>query len=252
MRVTVLLSAALVLIPGLMAQDQPGPAKTEPATGAQAPSLAPLAPPESEAQTDALPQWQSLADDPATGALFQQSPGATNTPARTPGVFDPFASDPFFSRGPRTQGVFDPFAMMQQQLAEMQQWQAQMDQHFQSLFQQMPNAQVYGFSTRGGSLEDRGDRYEIVLEISGLESGTAQLDVQGNQLVLQCRQQQSSQTRQGGGQSACSFVNNIQQRWTLPNDADRTAIRADSEGDTLTITIPKLQGVPSTISVPIQ
>jgi HSP20 family molecular chaperone IbpA len=226
----------------------------------QAPSLAPLpsAPGATPPATEPGPNWHSLFNNQEFGALngpANQSGQTQNQNQAPPSVWDPFANDPFFQHGQGT-AVYDPWRMLHDQMEEMRQIEEQMMQGFN---QSMPsisspgsNAQVFSFSTSGGQIEDKGDHYEIALELSGLDHATTNLNVEGNTLVLRCVQhQQATNTGPGGATASSTFTNNIERHWSLPTDADRGNVSANFQGDTLLITVPKVAGAQTTIPVPI-
>jgi HSP20 family molecular chaperone IbpA len=199
------------------------------------------------------PQWQQLDTTP-----FLQDPNEPlnfqGTPSPSP-VPDPF-SDPFSTRplSPFNQSVVDPWSMLNQQMEEMNRMQRQMHDRVDRMMQMGPgmSTQAYGITTSSSGIEDRGDRYEIELQISGLDQATTSLEVEGNQLVLRATQQQESvNTPQGGVTSSFTMTNHIQQRWTLPTDADTAAIDAQATAGGLLITIPKTDQPPARLSIPI-
>jgi HSP20 family molecular chaperone IbpA len=144
--------------------------------------------------------------------------------------------------------------MLNQQMEEMNRMQQQMHERMDRLMQMGPGmgTQAYGITTSSSGIEDRGDHYEIELQISGLEQATTSLEVEGNRLVLRATQRQESvNTPQGGVTSSFAMTNHIQQHWTLPADADTTAIDAQSTAGGLLITIPKTDQPPARLSIPI-
>lgn len=239
---------------------QPQSSTTEAAP--EAPALAPL---ETTPSADTPPpQWQSLRDNSAVGELPAPDNAQTNPPADPwdpfAGFWDPFANDPFFQRRPgaRSQAVYDPWRILREEMERMHQLHEQMMQQFG---QQLPlfgwsgsGAQVFSFSTSGGEIEDKGDHYEIQVQISGLNGGSTSLNVEGNQLVLRCvQQQQMTQSDPSGrAQAATAFTNNIERRWTLPSDVDRARVEAHSQPDGLLITLPKIPGAQTRFAVPIR
>lgn len=202
------------------------------------------------------PQWQQLdttpfLQDPDEPLNYQVTPAPNQNPSTYP------FNDPFFHRpmSPFSQSVLDPWAMLNQQMEEMNRMQQEMHDRMGQMMQMGPgmSTQAYGITTSSSGIEDLGDRYQIELQISGLDQATTSLEVDGNQLVLQATQHQESlNTPQGGVTSSFTMTNHIQQRWTLPADADTTAIDAQSTPGGLLITIPKTDQPTTRLSIPIR
>ena len=184
--------------------------------------------------------WLRLDDDLFFGP--PNSPATSNRPIR----------------GLTPLGPNDPWHQLEKQLNQTR---TLHDQMFRDLERQMlqfggaPGFSSHSFSvsTRGGDLVDEGDHYEITLEIDGLDNSSTQLSVNGNQLVFQCTCNQSiTQTDPNGrSQSQAAFTNNIQRRWTLPNDVDRSKIEASDENGAIRIRLPKLDDTEAQFEVTI-
>lgn len=184
------------------------------------------------------PQWQSIDDDTSSnsGDFFMPIPRTQEQTPQSPSLQTPF---PSFAPGPSM--VMDPFAMLQQEMERMHQMQRSMNQQMSTMMATMPgmSVQSHSMSTSGGNIQDQGNHYAIDLQMTGMDQASTSISVDGNQVVLQSEVHQTNSNSRGGAQYQMSYVNHVQRRWTLPPDADLSAIDSTFNGDHVVIVIPK-------------
>ncbi len=134
----------------------------------------------------------------------------------------------------------------------------QMFQHFQKLQQDMnkmfedfgknafkdiaidPNFEK-GFSFKPDTdLKDKGDSYELKMDLAGMDDKSIKIDVQGNYLSVTAKSEESKEKKEDGKIIHQErHVGMVQRGMTLPKDADLEHYKSDYKNGVLTITVPK-------------
>ena len=89
-------------------------------------------------------------------------------------------------------------------------------------------------------LKDKGDSYELKMDLAGMDDKSIKIDVQGNYLSVTAKSEESKEKREGGKIIHQErHVGMVQRGMTLPKDADVEHYKSDYKNGVLTITIPK-------------
>jgi len=98
-----------------------------------------------------------------------------------------------------------------------------------------------GFSfTPDTDLKDKGDTYELKMDIPGMDDKNIKIDVEDNYLSVTAKNEESKEKKEEGKIIHQErHVGMIQRGMTLPKDADAHNYKSDYKNGVLTITIPK-------------
>jgi len=139
----------------------------------------------------------------------------------------PFANDP----------IFQHFQKMQEDMNKI------FEEFNTNAFSNMkidPNF-TKGFSfSPDTDLKDRGNEYELKMDIPGMENKNIKIDVQDNYLSVTAKNEESKEKKEDGKIIHQErHVGMVQRGMTLPKDADASKYKSDYKNGVLTITIPK-------------
>jgi HSP20 family protein len=140
---------------------------------------------------------------------------------------DPFANDPIFQHFQKMQEdmnkIFEEFN--HNAFADMK-----IDPSFSKGFSFSPDT----------DLKDKGDEYELKMDLPGMDDKSIQIDVQDNYLSVTAKSEESKEQKEDGKIIHQErHVGMIQRGMTLPKDADAHKYKSDYKNGVLTITIPK-------------
>ncbi len=98
-----------------------------------------------------------------------------------------------------------------------------------------------GFSFKPDTdLIDKGESYELKMDLAGMDSKNIKIDVQGNYLSVTAKSEESKEKKEDGKIIHQErHVGMVQRGMTLPKDADVEHYKSDYKNGVLTITIPK-------------
>ncbi len=89
-------------------------------------------------------------------------------------------------------------------------------------------------------LKDKGDEYELKMDLPGMEDKSIKIDVQDNYLSVTAKNEEHKEQKEDGKIIHQErHVGVIQRGMTLPKDADVEKYKSDYKNGVLTITIPK-------------
>ena len=89
-------------------------------------------------------------------------------------------------------------------------------------------------------LKDKGDSYELKMDLAGMDDKSIKIDVQGNYLSVTAKSEESKEKKEGGKIIHQErHVGMVQRGMTLPKDADVEHYKSDYKNGVLTITVPK-------------
>jgi len=139
----------------------------------------------------------------------------------------PFANDP----------IFQHFQKMQEDMNKI------FEEFNTNAFAGMkidPNfAKDFSFSP-DTDLKDKGDEYELKMDIPGMDNKNIKIDVQDNYLSVTAKNEESKEKKEDGKIIHQErHVGMVQRGMTLPKDADASKYKSDYKNGVLTITIPK-------------
>ncbi len=89
-------------------------------------------------------------------------------------------------------------------------------------------------------LIDKGDSYELKMDLAGMDSKNIKIDVQGNYISVTAKSEESKEKKEGGKIIHQErHIGMVQRGMTLPKDADVEHYKSEYKNGVLTITIPK-------------
>jgi len=89
-------------------------------------------------------------------------------------------------------------------------------------------------------LKDKGDVYELKMDIPGMDDKSIKIDVQDNYLSVTAKNEESKEKKEDGKIIHKErHVGMVQRGMTLPKDADAQKYKSDYTNGVLTVTIPK-------------
>ena len=89
-------------------------------------------------------------------------------------------------------------------------------------------------------LKDKGDAYELKMDLPGMDDKSIKIEVQDNYLSVTAKNEESKEQKEDGKIIHQErHVGVIQRGMTLPKDADAQKYKSDYKNGVLTITIPK-------------
>jgi len=89
-------------------------------------------------------------------------------------------------------------------------------------------------------LKDKGDEYELKMDIPGMDDKSIKIEVKENYLSVTAKNEESKEEKEDGKIIHQErHVGVIQRGMTLPKDADAQKYKSDYKNGVLTITIPK-------------
>ena len=140
---------------------------------------------------------------------------------------NPFANDPMFKHFQKLQEdmnkVFEEFN--QNAFADMK-----IDPNF---------AKGFSFSPKT-DLKDKGDAYELKMDLAGMDDKSIKIEVKENYLSVQAKSEESKEKKEGDKIIQQErHVGVIQRGMTLPKDADASNYKSSYKNGVLTIIIPK-------------
>jgi len=104
------------------------------------------------------------------------------------------------------------------------------DPNFEKEFSFSPNT----------DLKDKGDSYELKIDLPGMEDKSIKVEVQNNYLSVTAKNEESKEKKEDGKIIHQErHVGVIQRGMTLPKDADAEKYKSDYKNGVLIITIPK-------------
>ena len=98
-----------------------------------------------------------------------------------------------------------------------------------------------GFSFKPDTdLKDKGDSYELKMDLAGMDDKNIKIDVQGNYLSVTAKSEEKKEQKEGDKIIHQErHVGMVQRGMTLPKDADVEHYKSDYKNGVLTITVPK-------------
>ena len=89
-------------------------------------------------------------------------------------------------------------------------------------------------------LKDKGDSYELKMDLAGMDDKSIKIDVQGNYLSVTAKSEEKKEQKEGDKIIHQErHVGMVQRGMTLPKDADVEHYKSDYKNGVLTITVPK-------------
>ena len=89
-------------------------------------------------------------------------------------------------------------------------------------------------------LKDKGDSYELKMDLAGMDDKSIKIDVKGNYLSVTAKSEESKEKKEGDKIIHQErHVGMVQRGMTLPKDADTEHYKSEYKNGVLTITIPK-------------
>jgi HSP20 family molecular chaperone IbpA len=157
----------------------------------------------------------------------------------------------------------DPFASMDQifrmQMQQMEMMRKQMDALFRNFEQnfQTPTVMkmpilVHSSGVLSSGFQDKGDHYELAVKVGDLKNSKINISTENGMLTVEVTENKKIEKQQGNYGKIISYTNSSSvQSFTLPPDADAAGIKAEQQGNTILITIPKKKGSVSKV-IPVQ
>ena len=98
-----------------------------------------------------------------------------------------------------------------------------------------------GFSFRPDTdLVDKGDTYELKMDLAGMDDKSIKIDVKDNYLSVQAKSETKKEQKEGDKIIHQErHVGMVQRGMTLPKDADAKNYKSEYKNGVLTITVPK-------------
>ncbi len=98
-----------------------------------------------------------------------------------------------------------------------------------------------GFSFKPDTdLVDKGDKYELKMDLAGMDEKSIKIDVKDNYLSVQAKSETKKEQKEGDKIIHQErHVGMVQRGMTLPKDADAVKYKSEYKNGVLTITIPK-------------
>ena len=89
-------------------------------------------------------------------------------------------------------------------------------------------------------LKDKGDSYELKMDLAGMDDKSIKIDVKGNYLSVTAKSEESKEKKEGDKIIHQErHIGMVQRGMTLPKDADTEHYKSEYKNGVLTITIPK-------------
>ncbi len=103
-----------------------------------------------------------------------------------------------------------------------------------------PNStKVFSFSPNT-DLKDKGDKYELKMDLPGMDNKSIKIDTKDNYLSVTAKNEENKEKKEDGKIIHQErHVGVVQRGMTLPKDADVKNYKSDYKNGVLTITIPK-------------
>ncbi len=133
-------------------------------------------------------------------------------------------------------------------IKHFQKIQADMDKMFEELHNNMfkemklnPTLTTKDFSfSPDTDLVDKGDKYELKMNLAGMDKNSIKIDIKDNYLSVQAKSEDKKEEKKGDKVIFQErHLGVIQRGMTLPKDADGSKYTSDYTNGVLTITIPK-------------
>ena len=95
-------------------------------------------------------------------------------------------------------------------------------------------------ATPNTDLVDKGEKYELKMDLAGMDDKSIKIDINGNYLSVKAKSEESKEKKEGDKIIRQErHVGMIQRGMTLPKDADAQNYKSSYDNGVLTITIPK-------------
>ena len=171
-------------------------------------------------------------------------------------------ASPASSSAPATH---DPFAdidrIFQIQMQQMRQMQQQMDamfRNFEQNFQtpaliQTPHL-IHSSGVLSSGFQDKGDHYALTIRVNDLNNSKVNITTENGMITITTTLHKKEEKNKGSYGKIISYANSSStQSFTLPPDADEGTIKAEQNGNAITITMQKKKSAaPSGKVIPIQ
>jgi HSP20 family protein len=146
--------------------------------------------------------------------------------------------------------VLDPFAEMERMQAEMNRVFNESFNHFRA------NPQFKGFSQQAFApaldLQDKGDQYEVRLDLPGVKKSDISIKLSGNTLVISGKTDQKIEKKGKGFITTERRSGSFMRSLTFPQPVNETKIDAKYENGVLIISAPKLKAQKPVKKIPIK
>jgi len=97
-----------------------------------------------------------------------------------------------------------------------------------------------GITSPNTDLLDKGDNYELKMELAGMDDKSIKIDVKDNYLSVEAKTETKKEQKEGDKIIHQErHVGMVQRGMTLPKDADAHVYKSDYKNGVLSITIPK-------------